>query len=212
MQPKINSSRYDDRRLRLLADNVVGHRVLDIGFAQIPNPHLRSVHRTGLDLSMPNQSCALRYDEEVTGNALDAGKIFKDRKFDTIICGEIIEHVENPYELLRSLWPLLADNGRLLLSTPNPLAFPVVLVELIWSRRFFYTEEHLHYFLPRWVERFLNRTGFKLKKAVSVGIWTPFGALPVGPPTMSYQVIYVATKLRGNSEGWQYGQPHTPRA
>jgi hypothetical protein len=31
----------------------------------------------------------------------------------------------NPYALLRDLETLLADGGRLLISTPNPLAFPV---------------------------------------------------------------------------------------
>ena len=43
--------------------------------------------------------------------------------------------------LLRSLRPLVAPAGRLVLTTPNPTGLPVVLLEWVRSHRRFYTEE-----------------------------------------------------------------------
>ena len=40
-------------------------------------------------------------------------------KFDTIIAGEIIEHVESPIRFIRYCKGLLKNNGRIILTTPN---------------------------------------------------------------------------------------------
>jgi len=190
----IESSAYEKRRLRLLAELAVGRTVLDVGYAQQPNPYLRGLHRVGIDLQPPSQHGSVRYEEELVGDVSGDIPEIRERTFDTIICAELIEHLENPYALLRTLRPLLAEGGRLLLSTPNPLAFPVVLAELFRMKRFFYTPDHLYYFLPRWVERLLDRTGYELSATRPVGLWTPYFVFPFVPVAMSYQVIYVARK------------------
>ena len=41
------------------------------------------------------------------------------RKFDVIICQELIEHLENPRHLLRELKKILSDKGIIILTTPN---------------------------------------------------------------------------------------------
>lgn len=190
----IESRGYDRRRLRLLAALAQGTTVLDVGYAQQPNPYLGNFHRVGLDLSPPQADCPVRYEEEMVGNVNGISALLLGRVFDTIICAEIIEHLENPYALLRDLRPMLADGGRLLVSTPNPLAFPVVVAEFLRLKRYFYTADHLYYFLPRWVERILGRTGYEVEAVRPVGLWTPFFAIPFVPVALSYQVIYVARK------------------
>ena len=40
-------------------------------------------------------------------------------KYNTIIAGEIIEHIENPSLFLKNCHRYLKENGRLILSTPN---------------------------------------------------------------------------------------------
>lgn len=82
-------------------------------------------------------------------NAKLAEEIVNGRKFDTIICGELIEHLENPYQFLHNIYNLLADSGKLILSTPNPMGFPVFICEFFQIKKFFYASEHTYYFLPR---------------------------------------------------------------
>ena len=189
----IVSRAYDDRRLRLMAELSVGKTVLDIGYAQQPNPHLVGFHRTGLDLNRAKPG-PVQYEEEIVGDVTRLTEICAGRRFDTVICAELIEHLENPYALLRDVHSVLADDGRLLVSTPNPLAFPVVVAELLRLKRFFYTRDHLYYFLPRWVERLFEATGFEMDRVVGVGLWTPIASFPYVPISLSYQVIYVGKK------------------
>lgn len=42
-----------------------------------------------------------------------------NQKFDWIILGHVLEHVEKPIEILKALKPLLASNGRLFCAVPN---------------------------------------------------------------------------------------------
>jgi len=186
----IVANAYETRRLKLLARLAVGQTVLDIGYAQQPNPFLKG-HRVGLDLNPSAPDAQVRYEEEILGDTADLQSLCADRTFDTVICAELIEHVENPYALLRALRPFVAPGGKLLVSTPNPLAFPVIVAEVLQLQRYFYTRDHLYYFLPRWVARLFEATGYVLERTVPVGLWSPLGALPVVPTVMSYQVIYV---------------------
>ncbi len=48
-------------------------------------------------------------------------KLFKNKKYDLIFCTEVIEHINNPWSLIELLKSLLDKNGKIFLSTPNPL-------------------------------------------------------------------------------------------
>ena len=51
---------------------------------------------------------------------LDIEKLpFGSKSFDCVLCTEVIEHMQNPYLLLREIRRVLKTNGRLILSTPN---------------------------------------------------------------------------------------------
>jgi len=43
------------------------------------------------------------------------------KKYDLIFCLEVIEHLENPWDLIRKLEPVISEEGHIILSTPNPL-------------------------------------------------------------------------------------------
>ena len=180
---------YEYKRLEKIARLVEGDSVLDIGYAQIPNPYFQVKHRTGLDLEKPKESL---YEEELVGDATKLREVLGDRKFDTVVAGEFIEHIETPYEFLRSLKRVLNPGGRVILSSPNPLSWPVIGFELIQSQNFFYTQEHLYYFTPRWMARLIKGSGFQLERMEGVGLFFP--GLPFVlpcPVALAYQVIYV---------------------
>lgn len=187
----IISEWYERRRLQLLARYGAGKTILDVGYSQLPNPYFDlSSHVVGIDLDPPPEDCS--YQETIEGDATEITSLLPGRQFDAIVCGELIEHLEEPYRFLRALRPALAPGGTLVISTPNPLAFPVILAEITRSHSRFYTEDHTFYYLPRWTERLLNRSGYDLVRTAPVGLWNPWFAVRWAPVWMSYQLIYVA--------------------
>jgi len=180
---------YERKRLRLIGRLAIGPKVLDIGYTQMPNPWLRRFETVGLDVQAPAEPSG--YAEEIRGDAMDLSTLLPGRQFNTVVAGELLEHLENPCEFLRGVRPLVAPGGRLVLSTPNPLGFPVLFCELFRIKRFFYSRDHLCLFPPRWVERLLERAGFEVEAIRGVGLQLVVAAPPC-PKCMSYQLIYVA--------------------
>lgn len=50
----------------------------------------------------------------------DVQTVNLDRQFDTIVAGEIIEHIENPGQFLCAVRRHLKPDGRVIITTPNP--------------------------------------------------------------------------------------------
>lgn len=54
-----------------------------------------------------------------------------NRKFDLIICGEVIEHLSNFQGFFNSLRKHLKKNGKVIITTPNPMSFMRLCQKLI---------------------------------------------------------------------------------
>jgi len=174
-----------------MAQIAQGPRVLDVGFAQLPNPWLlrSDFEVTGIDINAPPSPSG--YQRELQGDVFDVDGLDEGGPYDSILAGELIEHLENPYDLLRFFHARVRPGGRLVLSTPNAAAFPTVFWEWTGSDRRFYSRDHTYYFTPRWVRRILQDTGWPEVNVVPVGLW-PLG-VPC-PAGISYQVIYWAVR------------------
>jgi len=164
-------------------------RVLDVGFADIPNCFLSNCDVIGLDRQLTTRPC--NYSAVVVGDVPDFP--FQSASFDTILAGEIIEHLEQPMQFLREARRLLQQGGRIVISAPNPFYPPIILLNWFMIRRFFYAREHLFGFEPRYMVRLLERTGFVVEKLISGGILLPGGrwTLPA-PRPICYHMIYIA--------------------
>ena len=167
----------------------VGETVLDIGCAQIPNPYITGRRVVGFDLD--DMAVARPYTEFVRGDVYRIGELLAGQRFDTVYMGGLVEHVERPYDLLRMLREHIAPGGRLILAIPNPLGIPMVLAELMGTRRFFFTPDHVLCYTVRWAWRLIERSGYKLIKTVGAGaslggLWCP------APVVLSLTVIYVS--------------------
>lgn len=66
-------------------------------------------------------AASVRLDDVIVGDVEDQACLERlgDRVFDCIICGDVLEHLENPWATLKALAGRLADDGVVLLSMPN---------------------------------------------------------------------------------------------
>ena len=171
--------------------------VLDIGVTYIPNIWLRKLNETknsqiiGFDLNIPKEKIVPEfYDSFFQGDLNNIDNYFKSDQFDAIILGEIIEHIENPYLILRKINNILKNNGLLLLTTPNPLGIPQIFFEIISNSKFFYTRHHSYAFIPRWMIRILNSTGFIVEKKIGFLYQLEIKC----PVLLSNTILYIAKK------------------
>ena len=89
--------------------------------------------------------------------------------FDAVMALEIIEHLENPREVLRQVRTMLPPGGQLVLSTPN-IANPVSQASFLrtgqfqWFRDVDYREQgHITPLSPWVLEKALQEAGFEIR-------------------------------------------------
>ncbi len=78
----------------------------------------------------------------------------------------VIEHLNNPQEILNESFRILKNNGVLILTTPTPLSKPI-LEFLAFKMKLISRDEikdHKNYFWPRKIEEMLIKAGFKKEK------------------------------------------------
>jgi SAM-dependent methyltransferase len=93
------------------------------------------------------------------------GECFAGRRYDFILCADILEHLRQPGDLLAQLTGLLAPNGRVLASVPN-VAYAGLIADLL-AGEFRYRPEglldetHLRFFTLASVNRLLEEHGLR---------------------------------------------------
>lgn len=58
---------------------------------------------------------------------------FLDRKFDKILCSEVIEHIPDAQKALTEMWRVLKPGGSVVLSTPNPMSWYGFERYIVWQ-------------------------------------------------------------------------------
>lgn len=161
------------RRDRILAlvDGRSGQRVLDIGCADGTLGALLKARGSwvgGVELS--------RSAVERARQRLDAVWLFdieqpwpselRQMPFDTIIFGEVLEHVFDPIAVLRQARRVLASNGAVIITTPNFMTWTNRLRFLFGSFR--YAKEgmfdfgHIRWFTYQYLKETLAQSGFAI--------------------------------------------------
>ncbi|MEK6970134.1 MAG: methyltransferase domain-containing protein [archaeon] len=142
-------------RVQSLLASIQG-KVLDIGGSA------GTLHEELVRLIPPNGIVSL--DIEIirvrTNQVIGDGQTmpFKDQSFQSILAGEVLEHVENPSAFIRECWRVLKWNGVLSLSTPNKKS---------WLNRITHSYEmplHLSLFEPGSIRKLLENEGFSIQK------------------------------------------------
>ena len=104
--------KFNEKRYRLIAENSSG-KILIMGSAQGElHKYLKGKKIIGLDIISNN-------NVNVLHNLNTFSYPFGSNGFNTIIAGEIIEHLEHPYMFLKECYRILKDGGNIILTTPN---------------------------------------------------------------------------------------------
>jgi 2-polyprenyl-3-methyl-5-hydroxy-6-metoxy-1,4-benzoquinol methylase len=164
-----------NERVEFILSRVTGTDVLDVGCARTAMPraaeeeghclhfqlcrHLRGTRVLGLDVDraaveeLRNQGL-----EILVGDAQD---MHLDAHFDTIVGGELIEHLANPGGFLLGCRRHLKLGGKVILSTPNPFS---LMYYLMFLKNFThaFNPEHALWLCPQTLKQLAERCGFRV--------------------------------------------------
>jgi glycosyltransferase involved in cell wall biosynthesis/SAM-dependent methyltransferase len=146
------------------------HDVLDVGcamggYGKTLKELYPQIRLTGVELNSMMADKAAPYYDEMFNVPLEQAR-FRGR-FDLINCGDILEHLTNPWGILKRLRELLRVNGRLVLSIPNAGHWSVVRALL--KGRFQYIPlgllciGHLRWFTEISIQEGLEEAGFSIE-------------------------------------------------
>jgi SAM-dependent methyltransferase len=117
-------------------------RLVDIGAGGRPYEHLvdRSAHYFALEVP----GTEFGYDG-APSTYFDGWRLpYRTGSLDGILCTEVLEHVENPGDLVDEIWRVLKPGGRCMLTVP-------------WSARYHYVPYDYYRYTPSTLRRLFNQ-------------------------------------------------------
>lgn len=142
------------------------------GFGRTLKRERPEVHLTGVEKDpVLAREAAPYYDELIVGDAESANI---HCRIDHVNCGEVIEHVYNPWTLMDCISQMLVEGGTLCLSLPNAGHWTVV--RELSQGRFVYTTigvqcvGHIRWFTESSICDLLANTGFTIDDIVRMEI------------------------------------------
>ena len=161
--------------LSWLADQPAG-KVLDIGCADGQmGEHIRALghHVTGVD-HVDSADARRRLDTLVVADLIDGDLSAVPGSFDVVICGDVLEHLRDPEQLLRNAAGCLAPGGSLIVSVPNfGHWYPrtrAALGMFDYDRRGILDATHLRFFTRRSFEALVRRAGLSVVRRSATGL------------------------------------------
>jgi 2-polyprenyl-3-methyl-5-hydroxy-6-metoxy-1,4-benzoquinol methylase len=163
-------------RPTLRADEIVywvkGPRILDVGCTshtlEVGSPHwlhgrLREMFPSvaGIDISAENVGTLKKMGFD--NLYVQSAECFElSEKFDTIVAGELVEHLANPGLFLQQARRHLNNQGTVVLTTPNPFSLEYFLYAILKFPKTCQNLEHACWFCPRTMTELAERGGFKV--------------------------------------------------
>ena len=167
--------------LRVLEDLGTRRSLLDIGCGR--GKFLETAQKRGWEIAgiEPGVEHMLYAKEKLKMNVLNTSleeAQFPSGQFDVITLWDVIEHVENPKEVLKKLNTWLKSGGLILLATPNHESLlnffartAYVLSGGIIKKplTYFFVSEHILYFTPSSLRRLIKECGFVPAREMKAG-------------------------------------------
>jgi hypothetical protein len=88
---------------------------------------------------------------------------FKNKKFDIIVAGDLIEHLFNPGRFLEGMKPFFHENTELILTTPNCFSTSYML-PYIFSGFEIVREDHTCWYSEKTLKQLILMSGYAVKE------------------------------------------------
>jgi 2-polyprenyl-3-methyl-5-hydroxy-6-metoxy-1,4-benzoquinol methylase len=144
----------DELRFKYINKFVEGKEILDIGSSE------GYLHKLLEKANSNKKFYSLDTENSDFNRDLDKPKKI-NKKFDTVIAGEVIEHLESPIRFVRYCKSILKKDGRLILTTPNATGMQH-LMNPNWCIHYEDYRGHTQTFTIEMIKRICEDEGFKI--------------------------------------------------
>jgi SAM-dependent methyltransferase len=207
-------------RMTWLLDRVRGTRILDVGYVRKQSVLLDGFREknpqaavVGIDLDVETV-LATRDRHTLVGDALRLP--FRDNEFDSVVAGELLEHVWDGFALLCELVRVSRPGGAVYVTTPNPFSLNNWLRHWLLAsctydraafRGFLGDVDHKMFWNPPSLFNAMDDLGLEIVEATTIGVRVPYLArvvnglgslyIPWFPFNRLGFYLCIATKKRG---------------
>ncbi len=157
--------------------------------------HARRVVGIDYDLSTVQALQHLGFTEILYGDVMCLDKLQIVETFDVIVCGDLIEHLDNPGIMLNGIKRFMRSESELIITTPNSFGLLAFLRYLFGRYR--EGNDHLLSFNIYTLENILKRYGFWITEAYSCYNRPPVSTLEYIKYALGIPVLKIIPKLGG---------------
>lgn len=159
-----------DGRERIILNYIKNKNVLDLG---VGDTDYRFLHRFIVKHS--KSAVGIELDENRAKKLNNQGYNIKvgnaetinlNKKFDVVIAGDLIEHIDNPGLMLDNITDHLKEDGIFICNTPNIYSFNFSLKSLISGGNVKHFHEHTLGFTAQLLHTLFKRHRLKIKKTI----------------------------------------------
>lgn len=111
---------------------------------------------------------AMKYYKTVHVGDVESMDLPYHKSFDTVICGDVLEHLKEPAKVVERIRGWLKDDGTIVCCVPNVRYWRIWTDLVLWGN-WTYTGEgimdqtHLRFFTPRSFKRLLEQASFRVQ-------------------------------------------------
>lgn len=158
-----NTYADDHRRFLKYQQQMQGRNILDFGcgnggFLELAAKEGHAGRTVGVDLDME----AIQFLRKRGMECYESLSELPDVKFDMIFLFHVIEHLQNPEELLMDIAEHTAENGIIMMETPNADDALLSIYDCKAFAKFTYWSPHVYLYNESTLAKMLERAGFQV--------------------------------------------------
>jgi 2-polyprenyl-3-methyl-5-hydroxy-6-metoxy-1,4-benzoquinol methylase len=159
-------------RVSWIAGQCKGLNILDIGVVEHTLDHAASpewlhgrivrvaANCLGIDILKSGVDSLARIGYNIRVHDLTRAPL--GQRFDLAVMGDVLEHLSNPGDFLRNLGDSLIEDGRVIISAPNPWYFIYPLRNILKGCHYYESADHVAWYDPNTIQELFSREGYSL--------------------------------------------------